>query len=337
MTDTQFTEQDAAKALVNVIGHSQWIAVALAKGFLELQKGSSLNDAADAIRKHGDLRTPMTKALSLEYANSIQAKGLLPTMPKREKTGSAENAITKLFPAVIAEKLFFEDLESLVAAHPNLKYQDDRSSGRYTVADVIIIDDSCELPINIKTATTKFMNAKTLVNIEPDDCLPIPAYKAHAALKSQPSLIYAICQDYSILEKLSTNLPSILSADESIVWSLLNQYGGSRVKSGEDAFIYAAVDTHWPNLKALAAGNDFTVISAKKAVEILRASPERTPGIGLKAWGTGARAEVNVHISISTDTTPWSTVRKRLIEKGGCDVLNGVNRTKQTLVPAPEL
>jgi hypothetical protein len=79
------------------------------------------------------------------------------------------------------------------------------------------------------------------------------------------------------------------------------------------------------------------VVSAKRSIQILHELPKRTPGIGLRAWGTSARAEVNVHLSIKEDTTPWDIVRERIRSNGIINILDAVNRTKIQEVYNPEI
>lgn len=81
----------------------------------------------------------------------------------------------------------------------------------------------------------------------------------------------------------------------------------------------------------------FHVISARRAVRILQTQPQRTPGIGLKAWGTGANAEVNVHVSIREDTTPWSLVSHRIVVNGIEDIIRAINRKRVEEVFDPEI
>jgi hypothetical protein len=65
--------------------------------------------------------------------------------------------------------------------------------------------------------------------------------------------------------------------------------------------------------------------------------PQRTPGIGLRAWGTGANAEVNVHISIQEDTTTWSAVFDRIVTRGISDIIEAVNKKRVKEVYDPEI
>ena len=217
-----------------------------------------------------------------------------------------------------------------------IEYSDQRESG-HTLVDFAVHEGDRELPINVKNAGTRFERAEQLVGLNPDDCLPIPAYKAHAALEMVPNLVYVISVDYGLVDNLGNLLPRIFNHEERIVWRLLNSYSGTRVRRAEDAFIFSTVRKYWENLKGIAQDNPFHVISARKAVRILNTQPGRTPGIGIRAWGTGARAELNVHVSIKEDTTPWSVVRERIKVKGVDDIIAAVNRKRVEEVYDPEI
>ena len=205
------------------------------------------------------------------------------------------------------------------------------------MSDVTLFDNGQSLPINIKSANTRFEKSFELVGIEPDDCLPIPAYKAHGAIEKKPDLLYVVSPDYSLIAVVAQILPSILSTQEAIIWSLLTAYVGSGVKKAEDSFIYKTVRKNWAALKSVVANSSFRAISAKKAVRILQTIPKRTPGIGLRAWGTGASAEVNVHVSIKTDTKPWNEISERIRLSGLGDILSAINRQRTELISDPEI
>jgi precorrin-3B methylase len=55
------------------------------------------------------------------------------------------------------------------------------------------------------------------------------------------------------------------------------------------------------------------------------------------AWGTGASAEVNVHVSISEDTTPWNVVSNRIKLNGIVDIVSAVNRKQMREIYIPEI
>lgn len=332
MTSQAPTDQQAAQALVNVIGHSRWSAVALAHGYLALSSGGSNEQAARVAYDHGfgSLRS------AREVLTAAATGGFVAQLPPRERTGSAENPITKMFPATITEQRFLEQLDDLVEERPSITYADDRETG-HKLRDFTVFEEGNELPINIKNAGTPFRNAQRLVGLEPEDCIPIPAYKANLAVQSCPNLLYAVSADYKLVERLQTALPTLLTNDEVQVWDLLNKFSGALVRAGEDDFVFATVRKYWTTIKATAADNPFRVISARKALKILHTNSKRTPGIGQRAWGTGASAEVNVHVSIAEDMTEWSVVRGRILNSGVSNVVSAVNRKRVEEVYDPEI
>jgi len=55
MTTDAYNDEQAAKALVNIIGNSRWHAVAFAHGYLAMVNGASDDTAAQIIRLHSDI------------------------------------------------------------------------------------------------------------------------------------------------------------------------------------------------------------------------------------------------------------------------------------------
>jgi hypothetical protein len=327
-----YSDEQAARALIEVVGTTPWEAVAIAKGFIAQLVGEPDDDAARIIFQQNQ----HTLKKSREIVGELKTKGFLACLRPRQRLGSAENPITKLFPAAITERRFIDLLDQLCEARPGLSYNDDREI-RHSLTDFTLIEGSQDaLPINIKNAGAKFRNARSLVGLDPDDCIPIPAYKAYGAVDKLPSLLYVISVDYLLADKLS-GLATIFQGSEVITWDLLNKFHGSQLKKAEDLFVSKMIQKYWSAVSSMAAANPFHVISARRAIRILQQKPERTPGIGLKAWGTGASAEVNVHISIQAETTGWPVVRDRIKRNGLIDIINAVNRKRKEWVYDPEI
>jgi hypothetical protein len=331
MPEAHFSDKEAAQAVAAVLGDSRWVGVTLAKGYLSVENGEDSDQVARTMFESGPLTLKKAKELLCQAAK----EGFLATLSKREKMGSAENPITKLFPATITEQRFAEVLDALCTDRKSIAYVDDRASG-HTLSDFTLSESDWRLPINIKNAGTRFEKAQDLVKLDPEDCIPIPAYKAHGAVEALPNLLYVVCPDYSLIGELNRELPRLFTKDESIVWRLLNSYAGTLIRHAEDKFVFAMVKKHWNKLRTISS-KGYYAISARKAIRILQTKPERTPGIGLRAWGTGASAEVNVHVSIRDDMTPWQTVADRIIGKGIKDIVDAVNRKRVENVHDPEI
>lgn len=296
-----YSDLDAAQALADVLGNNEWVGVQLAKGALAVEAGDSANEAAEKVFREG----PLSRVKCRELLCDVSQQGFLSVLTPRADLGSSVNPITKLFPATVTEQRFIEELDRLHARRAQTSYRDDRESG-HTLSDFTLDEGELELQINIKNAGTRFERAMELVGIAPDDCIPIPAYKANAAVERMPNLLYSIAVDYTLAETLNRLLPELLGRGETIVWDVLSRFTGSKVRKAEDAFIWSTVNRHWPEIDNAVSSVPFHVVSARKAVTILAKEPKRTPGIGMRAWGNRASAEVNVHLSISEDTTPWS-------------------------------
>ncbi len=149
--------------------------------------------------------------------------------------------------------------------------------------------------------------------------------------------IYVFAIDYRLTTKIETHLLTHLNAQEAAVWRLLNTKAGSRIRDAEDKFIYSTVEKYWPQFTAECPLPGFRAISARRAIRILQTQPKRTPGIGLRAWGTGASAEVNVHVSIHSETKPWDELHQRILSSGLTDIVEAINRKRTEVVFDPEL
>jgi hypothetical protein len=318
--------------VARVLPKSRWVGAVLARASVELKAGRPAEDVARQLFDSG--RFTLKKAR--ETVVALRGDPFSSFLKRREKTGSAENPVTKLFPAAVTERQFLEELDALCDARRSVAYRDDRLSG-HTLTDFTINEGDCSLPINVKNAGTRFENAATLVGLDPNDCVPIPAYKAYDAIEKVPNLLYAISIDYGLIGKIEGTLLPRLTEDELHVWQALNKYDGPLIRDAEDDFVYSAVKKHWEAFSKHVSLPEFRVISARKSIRILQTLPKRTPGIGLRAWGTGASAEVNVHIAVASETTPWAAIRDRIMSEGARNIVDAVNRKKTEIVYDPEI
>jgi len=326
-----YSDHEAAEALVAVVGESRWDAVGLAHGFLALEMGLSDVEAGRIARERG---VPSIKE-ARELLVRARIDGFVGILKPRTRTGSAENPVTKLFPAAVTEERFLE-LAGELCEMRGLACRDERET-RHSLVDFTLQNGEQSLPINVKTASTAFAKSRDLVGLEPDDCIPIPVYKASGALEALPSLLYVISVDFTLVQTLDRLLPELFSPHERIVWDLLNRYEGPRLRTAEDSFVFATVRRHWEQIRATITDRPFHAVSARKSIRVLQTKPKRTPGIGLRAWGTGATAEVNVHLSIKEDTTPWGDVARRIADRGLADVVTAINRRRKEWVYDPEI
>jgi hypothetical protein len=126
------------------------------------------------------------------------------------------------------------------------------------------------------------------------------------------------------------------SDDETFVWKILSNYSGSLIRDAEDRFVRAMANRHRDTFSSLAPDPVFGIISARKAVRIPQKHPKRTPGLGLRARGTGASAENNAHVSVADETKIWDKTYIRIVKNGLPDIISAVNRKKTELVFDPE-
>ena len=330
---TQITDEQAAKAIVAVLPNSRWVGAGLAQAYLWAVDQSKT--PSEIARHLYDLNCySLTKAE--ELVSALATSGFLRHIKARTKTGSAETPVTKLFPAAITEQRFLEQVDALRAKRKTIDYEDDRESG-HTLVDFTLTEGDLRLPINVKNAGTRFENARQLVGLDPDDCIPIPVYKAYDAIEKESNLVYAVAIDYGLVDSINTYLIPLLDENEAIVWRILNEFSGTRIRDAEDKFVYGMTTKHWNSIRQKFATPEFRLISARKSIRILQKQPKRTPGIGLRAWGTGASAEVNVHISVAEETKSWAEVFDRIVGKSLGDIIDAVNRKKTEIVYDPEI
>ena len=322
----------SSEHVARILGESRWIGAQIAKAQVALRAGADKEATARTLYESSSL----TLARSREIVETLRDADFESFLEERRRTGSAENPITKMFPAAVTERQFLDQLDQLRAARPQVNYRDERFTG-HTLVDFTIIEGDRELPVNVKNAGTRFENAATLVGLEPDDCIPIPAYKAYDAIEREPNLIYAICIDYTLISKIERGLLTRFSAEEASVWRILSKYAGPLIRDAEDNFVYSMVNRHWEDFSQHVSIPVFRIISARKAIRILQKQPKRTPGLGLRAWGTGASAEVNVHVSVAEETKQWDEIHSRIVANGVTDIVQAVNRKKTELVFDPEV
>lgn len=204
--------------------------------------------------------------------------------------------------------------------------------------DFGLTKDGLELPINVKTASTIFRNAKTTVGLDPEDCIPVSAYKALGAIDHVPDLVYADLVDFNLREKVDKFISSLTGAS-AVLWDLFSWYAGRGAKKAQDTYITRLFDTHREQLEKLVdPAGKFRTISAKRVIAIMRRYPRRVPGLGIKAAGTGSfNAEVNVHVSVRDETVAWEDVAALVKNRGIEHVLSLIRETASETVPSPKL
>ncbi len=282
----------------------------------------------DALDSHG---IPDTWKLAAALRSTPRAQiGPPPDYPRLKRES---DPFRNLIVGNIAEGVFkSKHLDPLVAYGFKIESYFAKGENR----DFGVQRDGLELPINVKTASTLFREAFRTVGLQPNDCIPISAYKANGAAKRVPDLIYVDLVDFALRVKADSYMASLVG-DEAILFDLFSWYGGRGAKKAQDAFVAKLFESHRAALEALVtAESKFQVISAQRVKAIVRDLPERCPGLGIKGAGTGGfNAEVNVHVSVQHETRPWDEVAGVLRNAGIQALLNMIRKreARDTSVP----
>jgi hypothetical protein len=264
------------------------------------------------------------------------ASGLQADEPSLSDPSERQNqAFQNLIVGTLAERVFRD--EHLAALElEGFSIEDYHEAGENR--DYGLQRDGAELPINVKTASTRFETAQRTVGLDPDDCIPISAYKAIGASERVPGLVYVDLVDFTLRERVDRFM-SGLEGPVGVGWHLFAWYAGRGARRAQDAYLNALFDSHADALKELAPGaTQFRVISAQRVLAIMRENPRRVPGLGVRGAGTGSFvAEVNVHVSVANETRPWGDVAEDCRRRGISAVLDDIRKTRRAEVPDPML
>lgn len=281
--------------------------------------------------------TPSASSWGWEFGDHIrQASSYFPKetcLP--EPAGRRIEAFQNLVVGTIAERVFRE--QHLATLEPfGFAIVDYHEKGENR--DFAVQRDTLELPINVKVASTKFREAQRVVGLDPDDCVPVGAYKAIGASERVSDLVYVFLVDFSLRERVDAFVDQLVGP-LAIGWHLLSWYAGRGARRAQDRFNVALFDAQAAALMALVPGvTSYRVISAQRVLSIMRKLPRRVPGLGVKAAGRGVfQAEVNVHVSVSQETRPWDEIADQLRREGIQPSLDEIRRTAPSVIPDPAL
>ncbi len=257
------------------------------------------------------------------------------TLGVHEARNNPSQAFQNLIVGRIAEVVYREEhLQPLEVAGFSIDDLHERGENR----DFAVRKDGLELPINVKTASTIFRKAKEIVGLEPNDCIPIPAYKAVAVSERVPDLVYVDLVDFSFRQRVDEFTDS-LRGSAGYLWKVLSWYGGKGVRKAQDGYVAKLFDLHEQKLMSLAPKtSSWRVISAQRVLAIMRDKPRRCPGLGVRAAGTGGfNAEVNIHVSANDETVSWQDVSEALQRSGIQAVLDMIRHRTTREVADPSL
>lgn len=264
------------------------------------------------------------------------AAGTAPDLPPLPDPRPSRNqAFQNLVVGTLTERVF-RDRHLAVLQAEGFDVVDYHEAGENR--DFGVQRDGLELPINVKVASTIFRNALAVVGLDPEDCIPISAYKAIGASERVHDLVYVDLVDFALRERVDAVMDA-LEGSLAVGWHLLSWYGGRGAKRAQDQFLAALFDRHGERLESLVADVDhFRVISARRVLAIMRRIPRRVPGLGIKAAGTGVwKGEVDVHVSVKDETRSWTDVAQDLREHGIQHALDQIRQTVSAELPDPQL
>ena len=276
-------------------------------------------------------------ALGWEIGDQVRAAAATsPDAPcLGEPAARRVEAFRNLVVGTIAERAFREQhLAPLETAGFEIIDYHERGENR----DFGVQRDGLEVPINVKVASTRFREARRVVGLDPDDCIPVGAYKAIGASEHVGDLLYVFLVDFDLREKVDAFMDR-LEDSLGIGWDLFSWYAGRGAKKAQDRYNATLFDRRGLELMALAPEvTKYRAISALRVLAIMGKNPRRVPGLGVKAAGRGVfQAEVNIHVSVENETKSWSEVADELKQQGIQHLLDKVRRRQTTEVSDPLL
>lgn len=110
--------------------------------------------------------------------------------------------------------------------------------------------DGLELPINVKVASTLFRKAQEVVGLDPEDCIPISAYKAIGSTEKVANLVYSDMVDFKLREFVD-GIMERLDGSLGIGWHLLSWFGGKGAVRAQNEYLVALFEVLGDELEAL--------------------------------------------------------------------------------------
>lgn len=211
----------------------------------------------------------------------------------------------------------FEEICKEIAGEGVLRIEDHRPSRSDTDYRLLNGNDNPICRLNIKFHGSLFRQAKDYVGLEPEDCFALATYKIRNALRRQE------------LERLPyvfvvLSVPELSAADaaklvpDEYVWSLAVLEGKRVVEEAIVARLRADdyLDRFRSVFEKMPVGK-FRVISAARTYKLLQTKLfERVHALSLKSFTRRFRnAEVDMHLSLSTELTPVRTFFELLVKE----------------------
>jgi len=274
-------------------------------------------EPAAAAATHFKLQQRGLEALAAQVA----AHGLSGIAPDadpitQEDLAKRRLGIAQMLLGVLAERRFEAVIQEVIGEGV-LQIEDHRPSRTDTDYRLLNGGGNPICRFNIKFHGSLFREARRFVNLDPEDCFALAAYKIHNSLRRQEEekLPYVF---------LVLSVPDLSAADvgqlvpDAFVWALAVLEGRMAV---EEAMVSRLLRTdHLPGfapiLDKMPAGQ-FRVISAAKASKLLHDKLfERVHALSLKGFTRKFRnAEVDMHLSLSQELTPVRTFLEALVQE----------------------
>jgi hypothetical protein len=171
--------------------------------------------------------------------------------------------------------------------------------------------------LNIKFHGTLFAQAKEYVDLEPSDCFALATYKISAALKKQdeeglPYLFLIV----SVPDFPSETIQR--SVDDDWVW-----LASVRGRATEEAIVRRLANEPWVEpLRVRLSEAEFRVLSARRAHGLmLKNLFQRVHALRVRGFNRTFRgAEINMHLSMSTEMIGYEELLELLIARGPTQV-----------------
>ena len=223
--------------------------------------------------------------------------------PSEERVRRAKQGIAQMILATMAEQHFEYQATETLGEH-GFYIEDDRV-GR-TDTDYRVIDQARRplVRINIKFHGTLFREAREYVGLEPNDCFALAAYKIHGALRRQneerlPYVFLVISVPALPREAIAQGI------SDDLAW-----LAAVSDRTTEEAIVWRLGREPWADaMREDVRNGEFRVISARRASDLMRNRLfDRVHALRLRGFNRVFRgAEINMHLSLSTEMIPSGT------------------------------
>ena len=130
-----------AESITKVLPDSRWIGACLGRAQVSLSRGHDAEEVARELYEGSSL----TLTRSREIVARLQTSDFTDLLEPRKKTGSAENPVTKLFPAAVTERQFLDEMDRLRGIRPPLITETSVSVGtRWLISRFLKMNWNCQ-------------------------------------------------------------------------------------------------------------------------------------------------------------------------------------------------